>query len=187
MLIMTSAICVASPLVSYSPGDFTIGLNLNAPTLSTNSWTTDGKLSVGYDVSAGIGLGFAGQYLYRNFKTNDNIEIKEQQLNLIKSEIDIFGGNIALFVGVSKTESIDSISCNGIVAGIMGTIPIAPNTYAFTAVNTGTRIKGYEVGIGYLVAKNTDLNLGYRDKIYNGLTSEDITAKSSFGEIRYYF
>lgn len=195
LVITTSAFCTASPLPDCSVGQVALDLNLGAPDLSTGSTKVDGKPNVGYGVTVGVGFGFAGQYTYNDFKTktslNGSSEIKAQQICLVDNLIDTVA-NISIFGGVSQTQTVGSSQHNGVVVGVAGNIPIAPNTKAYGVLSTGNHVTGDEVGLSYELAENTNLNLGYRDTKYKDLTfsnntTSDVTAKGVVGSITYKF
>jgi hypothetical protein len=189
LLIMASTICLASPLTDYSLGKVSINVNFGTPSLTSNNWSSTANLNPGYDVTVGMGFGFAGQYICNDFKpkTLDGIhEIRAQQINLLTNKMNKFG-NISAFVGASKTQIIGDIAKDGIVAGLVCTVPIMPNTHAYAAVSTGTHVEKYEMGIGYTFAQNIELNLDYRNANYKGLTPDDITVKGPYGGLVYNF
>lgn len=190
LLIMASTVCIASPLTDYSLGKMSIDVSLGSPSITSNNWSATAKQNANYDITVGMGSGFAGQYLYNDFQLKTPINgiggIRAQQFNLLSNEVNRLG-NISAFVGVSKTQIIGDISKIGIVAGLVGTVPIAPYTHAYATISAGNHVEGYEVGIGYMVAPNTELNLDYRNINYKELTSDDITAKGSYGGIVYKF
>lgn len=190
ILIMTATVCLASPLTDYSLGNVLIDISFGAPSLKSNNWSTTTKLNANYDVTAGMGSGFAGQYIYNDFKTrtplNDIGEIRAQQFNLLTNKVNIFG-NISAFIGISKTELVGNISTTGIAAGLVGTVPITQNTRAYATVSTGNHVEGYEFGMGYTFAENTELQLDYRNTNYKGIAEDDITVKGPYGGIVYNF
>ncbi|MBU2702594.1 hypothetical protein Ga0466249_003728 [Sporomusaceae bacterium BoRhaA] len=189
LLIMASTICLASPLTDYSLGKVSINVNFGTPSLTSNNWSSTANLNPSYNVTAGMGFGFAGQYIYNDFKPktpNGIREIRAQQINLLTNQVNKFG-NISAFIGESKTQIIGDIAKNGIVAGLVCTVPIMPNTHAYATVSTGTYVDSYEMGIGYTFAQNIELNLDYRNANYKGLTSDDITVKGPYGGLVYNF
>lgn len=178
LFISTSALCSASPVPNYSLGEISIDMNLGAPDLTNDSGKADGKYNVGYSVTAGVGFGFAGQYTYNNFKTksplNGSNEIKAQQLNVISNIFDTIA-NVSVFGGISQTEAVGGSQKDGLVVGIAANMPIAPKTKVYGVLSTGNHLGGYEIGISYHIAKDTDFNLGYHDTKYKDLTFEDDT------------
>lgn len=192
LVLVTSAFCAASPLPDCSLGQVALDLNLSAPDLS-GSKKVDGKKNVGYGITAGIGFGFAGQYTYNDFKTktslNGSSEIKAQQICLIDNLIDTLV-NVSVFGGVSQTQAVGSSQHNGVVVGIAANVPITSSTKAYGVLSTGNRVSGYEIGLSYELAKNTDLNIGYRDTKYKDITfsdstKSDVTAKGVVGGVTF--
>lgn len=191
LVITTSAFCAASPLPDSSLGQVSLDLNMGAPSLSTNSTKVDGKPDIGYGVAVGVGFGFSGQYTYNEFKTktplNGSNEIQARQLYIVDNVIDTVA-SVSIFGGVSQTQAVGGSRENGIVVGVAGNIPIAPQTEAYGVLNAGNHVAGYEVGLSYELAKNTNLSLGYRDTKYKGITfgndtTSDVTAKGVVGSV----
>ncbi|WP_207857356.1 outer membrane beta-barrel protein [Lucifera butyrica] len=193
MIVSTSAVSMASPVADCSLGQVSAGLNFSAPSLSASSGDSDGNLRVGYDVAAGLGLGFSGQYTFDDFKMKNSLngsdEIKAQQLFLVDNVLDLVA-KVSLFGGISQTQIIGGSEHRGFVAGIAGNIPVAPNMKAYAVYTAGNHVGGYELGLSYQLAKDTEFNLGYRDTKYKGLTysdgsSDDIKVKGLIGGISY--
>ncbi len=191
LLIMAANVCLASPLTDYAFGKVSLGVNFGVPSLTADNWHTKTKLNVDYHVTAGLGFGYAVQYIYNDFKPKTYIDgvdqLKAQQVNLLTNELKVLGGNISAFVGGSKTQIVGDTAKNGIVAGLIGSVPIAPNTHAYATVSTGHYLDGYEVGIGYNLTRNMEVNLNYRNTNYKGLAPGDILEKGSYGGVVYKF
>jgi len=191
LLIAMSAMCAASPMPDYSIGKVTLDLNTGAPDLSVSGTKYDGKQSIGYGVTAGIGFGFAGQYTYNDFKIKENGgKLKAQQLVLVSNLVDIFA-NVSVFGGVTKTGwSGGGSEKDGFVVGAAASVPIAPSTKAYGTVSIGNRVAGYELGLNYDFNKNVALNLGYRDTKYKDIDfgggfKADATVKGLIGGISF--
>ncbi|MBP2654848.1 MAG: hypothetical protein H6Q73_2417 [Firmicutes bacterium] len=195
LLFLTSAVCAASPLADCSLGEIAFNLDLGVPSISDNSTKVDGKHSLGYGVTAGVGFGFAGHYSYDNFETKSPLhassEIKAQQICLVNNLFDLVG-NISIFGGVSQTQVVGSSKHNGLVVGVAGSVPLGFNTKAYAVLTGGTRISGYEAGLSYEFTDHADLTLGYRDTKYKDLTfndgsSSDATVKGLVGGVSFKF
>lgn len=190
LLIMASTACQASPLTDYSLGKVSFDVNLGDPTLTSNNESTSMQSNTGYGVTAGIRFGYAGQYIVNNFKLRTPVngigEIRAQQFNILANKLNRLG-NISAVIGVSNTEIIGDASKKGIVAGLVGTVSIAPKTHVYATVRTGSYLESYEVGIGYNFSHNNELTLDYRNANYKNLSSDDITIKGPYAGIVYIF
>lgn len=193
LVIATSAFCMASPLPDCSLGQVALDLNLGAPNLSANGQKVDSKQDLGYGVTVGVGFGLSGQYTYNDFETktplNGSSEFKAQQLCVVDNLLDVVA-NVSVFGGISQTQAVGSSQNNGLVVGVSGTVPIAPNTKAYGVLSTGNYVSGYEVGLSYALAENTNVNLGYHDTKYKGIafsnnTTSDVTAKGLVGSVTF--
>lgn len=191
LMLATTAVCSASPMPSYSLGHVSLDLNVGSPNLSSDNAKVDGKQNVGYALTVGVGFGYAGQYTYNDFKTDNPLhgssDIKAQQLLLVNNMIDTIA-NVSLFGGVTQTQADGGPKRNGVVVGVAGSLPIAPKTKAYGVLSTGTRVSGYELGLSYSMTDNAKLNLGYRDTkykdvVFNDDTKSDVTAKGLVGGV----
>lgn len=196
LLIIATLPCAASPLADYSLGNIAFDINLSSPNLSTNNLTADSKLRIGYDLTVGLGFGFAWQFTSDDFKTTTALhgdkEFKIQQLNLINNVVGIAGVNISWFAGISQIELVGNSHQNGVAAGLIGSTPITPSTKGYAILTAGNHVAGYELGIGYTVAKNTEINLAYHEKKYKGLTfsnggKDNVTRKGLSTGVTYKF
>jgi predicted porin len=196
IFIMAAVPCAASPLTDYSIGKFALDLNFSSPDLSANNTSSDGKTSAGGSLTVGAGFGFAGQYTFNDFKTktslNGNNELKAQQLILINNLAGIASANVSLFAGISQTEMVGSSKHSGVVGGVIGSVPIAPNTRGYGVLTVGNKVNGYEVGVGYEFATNTELNVAYHNTTYKNLTftngaASDVTRKGISAGVSYKF
>ncbi|WP_094607368.1 hypothetical protein SPSIL_039510 [Sporomusa silvacetica DSM 10669] len=179
-----SAICLASLIIDdYSPENFSFNVNLG---VMDNEGTAD-QLNASYSITADLGSGFTGQYIYNDLETKITIDgnkrIKSKQINLLKNERN----GISFLLGSSQNELVGYSSHTSIIAGIQGRVSIAPNTHAYAAMTTGNSVEGYAVGIGYNLTPNTELRLDYSNMRYKDLATEDITVKVPYGGIVYWF
>ncbi|CUH94690.1 hypothetical protein P22_0756 [Propionispora sp. 2/2-37] len=189
LLFATSAVCSASPMPEFSLGQIALDVNMGAPNLSTNHGKVDGDSHVGYSLTVGVGLGYAGQYTYNKFKADSPLHgsgsIKSQQFYLVNNIVDTIA-NVSLFGGLSQTQADGGPKRSGLVVGIAGSVPVAPKTKAYGVLSAGNRLSGYEVGLSYKMTDNANFNLGYRDTKYKNITfsddtKSDVTAKGLVG------
>lgn len=83
---------------------------------------------------------------------------------------------------ITDSESLsESQSKNGYQVGLVGQTKLADKLTGWASVSAGNRVNAYEVGLGYDVAKNTELNLFYREVKYKDFdaysTTVDVTTK----------
>lgn len=83
---------------------------------------------------------------------------------------------------ITDSESAsESQSKNGYQVGLVGQTKLADKLTGWASVSAGNRVNAYEIGLGYDVAKNTELNLFYREVKYKDFdfddTKLDVTTK----------
>lgn len=194
LLSMSSLTCHASQATSYSFGEIEFNADLSAPSLSLGKASIDGT-NIGYDVSAGLGLGLGAQYSYTDIRMKNSIhnsdEIKVQQLTLMHDIQDLVG-SLSVFGGVSQTDVVGGKRQNGALIGLTGELPITTNTKTYGIVTTGSNINGYEFGLKCKLVDNANISLGYRNTRYKNMTFNDgttgnMTIKGLVGGINFWF
>ena len=114
--------------------------------------------------------------------------------------------NVSAFVGYTRsTAKVDwadsdggSIftgnerdSRSGYHVGIIGQTKIADDVTAWASVSAGNRVTDYELGIGYDIDQNTELNLFYRHTKYKDFNffghDVDVTTKGLGAGVTYKF
>ncbi|MDF2874981.1 MAG: hypothetical protein K0R22_1664 [Sporomusa sp.] len=176
-----SAVCLSNLTVDdYSSENFSIDFHLGIP----DNHSTIDQLYTRYIFTAGLGSGFAGQYVYQDAQTeNDGNRIKSTQINILKS----YHKGLSFLIGSSQTELVGNYSRIDIVAGVQGTVYIGSKTRAYTSMSIGTGVTSYSFSIGYSLTPNTELKLNYSDLRYKDLAPEVITVKIPHGGIVYSF
>jgi opacity protein-like surface antigen len=75
---------------------------------------------------------------------------------------------------ITDSESLsESQSKNGYQVGLVGQTKLADKLTGWASVSAGNRVNAYEIGLGYDVAKNTELNLFYREVKYKDFNFDD--------------
>ncbi len=166
-----SAVCFASPLTDYAPGQTVIDVNVGSPGVNpSDSAKLDGDFNAGFGITTGLGGNFAMQYKYNNFKTDEpaigNPALNAQEFNLLYK----LASGVSVFAGGSFTNYNDNGNVNGAQFGLVGTTKIGDKTNLYAILATGSKVNSGEVGVGYEVARSTELNVGYRSTKYKGLT-----------------
>lgn len=67
----------------------------------------------------------------------------------------------------------DERSKNGYQVGLVGQTKLADKLTGWASVSAGNRVNAYEIGVGYDVAQNTELNLFYREVKYKDFNYDD--------------
>jgi len=168
-MLATSA-AYAAPMKSMEQGTgkidaaFTMGSSLKAEYGGEN---TDLGGNNRYRLGATYGLGnkFGIDYKYVAHAGDHDFSVKSHQLNLMYQ----FNPNVAAFVGYvnnKASEGGDSNTQNGYQVGVLGRMDIAKKTSAWASIGVGNKITAYEIGVGYSLNKNFDINLFYNDTKY---------------------
>ena len=98
--------------------------------------------------------------------------VQSHQLNLMYQ----FNPNVAAFAGYVHNRAEgngDSDTENGYQVGVLGNMKIAKRTTAWASIGVGNKITAYEIGVGYDLTKNFDVNLFYNDTKYKGFGDVD--------------
>ena len=106
-----------------------------------------------------------------------------------------FNPNVAAFAGYvhnrfeadSDTGGTASDSENGYQVGVLGNMKIAKRTTAWASIGVGNKITAYEIGVGYDLTKNFDVNLFYNDTKYKGFESSDFKTHGVNLGVTYHF
>lgn len=189
-LLMVSSVGFASPLTDYSQGKVAVDLSVrssNDVTADGNDY--DGKTSnFNYGVTVGLGNNLAFQYKQDNADTKNysdfngpsvsgHAELESNQYNILYQ----VNPNVSAFVGLTNTKpqlktsdgDWNGKNSTGYQVGVVATVPIADKTTAYASLGYGDKIEDYEFGLGYAVATNLELNVGYKDTKYKKLQLQD--------------
>jgi hypothetical protein len=184
-LMMLTTVALASPLMEYAEDSGSVDLTwrntentLSAPGLSS---TLPKKSSLDAALTFGIGDNLGFQYRYFAPKSPDdstqrapavvNARLTTREFNLLSKldkNVTVFGGlvmakgNQSVVAPAAFSESVDSKSRNLWQVGFIGTAPIAEKTILWGSAGTGRDLINWEVGIGYRVTTDLELNLSYR-------------------------
>ncbi len=138
---------------------------------------TRGRLGVTYGLGDKLGIdykyvGHAGDFYDTSLQSN--------QLNLMYQ----FNPNVAAFAGyvhnrfkVGTGKSYGTTSESGYQVGILGSMKLAKRTSAWVSIGAGNKITAYEIGVGYDLTHNFDLDLFYNNTKYKGF-DEDAEVKT---------
>ena len=145
------------------------------------------RLGVTYGLGDKIGI----DYKYAAHAGDIGSSLKSHQLNLMYQ----FNPNVAAFAGYvhnrveadAKTGGTVSDTENGYQVGVLGRIAIAKRTSAWASVGVGNKITAYEIGVGYDLTKNFDVNLFYNDTKYKGMDGADFKTHNVNLGVTYHF
>jgi hypothetical protein len=184
-LFLFASVCAASPLTDYSQGkaaiDITFDANQDVSTSSNGPEVkSDGKNSnIDGTITIGVGNKFAVQYRQMDSEGDAWLytgipRVNHQEFNLLYQ----VNKNVSAFTGFTKTSfgakqagmELKGPNNNGWHIGLVGSVPIAKKTTAYGIVSAGSDIRSWEAGVSYALAKNTELNILYRDFKADDLT-----------------
>ena len=206
-----TSVSFASPLTNYEKGSLAVDLNTSISPkveISGSDFGDDAKSRLGAGITYGIGDKLALQYKYSDNKTETysyeetgpgyyyrstiDAQLTGHEFNLLY-QID---PNVSAFVGLTKAKAkvnlmvtdgtfydsgSDSQSKNGYQVGLIGQTKLSDNVTGWASVRAGDKVTGYEIGVGYDVNKDTELNVFYRNtkyKDFNVLGEDfDVTTK----------
>lgn len=183
----------AAPLDDYSQGKAALDLGFNFSgrmDVDNDPWDSAGTKSAMYGAATvGLGNNLAAQYKYDNWQSKTvsvpnasaKLTTQSHQLNLLYQvapgispyigwRMDKVGGDITVAnksFSVSDTQNIAQI-------GVVGQYKFADNkakVWGDMAFGTKSR-QAYELGAGYEVAKNVDLNLSWQ---YNKFSDGNVS------------
>ena len=189
-LLVTSA-AYAAPMTSMDKGTgkidaaFTMGSSLKG---EGNGQSADfgGNNRYRLGVTYGLGDKLGIDYKYAAHAGDYDSSVQSHQLNLMYQ----FNPNVAAFAGYvhnrAKVEG-DSNTQNGYQVGVLGNMKIAKRTTAWASIGVGNKITAYEIGVGYDLTKNFDVNLFYNDTKYKGFDAADFKTHGVNLGVTYHF
>ena len=198
LLFVFSSMAFASPLTDYSKGNFSADLTFRPNLSVVDRYTGDGNgiedqkgrgSTTDWGVTAGLGNNFALQFAQYNPVGKDSYGgygMDTKELNLLyklNKYTSVFAGyHRSGFVGGEYSKSSNTMQI-----GLIGQQEISPKTTLYGVAGFGNRLVNCEVGLGYQIADNTEVNFSYRYKKVNGLYenygvegstySDDVTAR----------
>ena len=141
-----------------------------------------------YRLGATYGLGdkLGIDYKYVAHAGDEDSSVQSHQLNLMYQ----FNPNVAAFAGYvhnrAKVQD-ESNTQNGYQVGVLGNMKIAKRTTAWASIGVGNKITAYEIGVGYDLTKNFDVNLFYNDTKYKGFDAADFKTHGVNLGVTYHF
>ena len=189
-LLATSA-AYAAPMTSMEKGKgkvdaaFTMGSSLKG---EGEGESIDFGGNNRYRLGATYGLGdkLGIDYKYAAHAGDYDSSVQSHQLNLMYQ----FNPNVAAFVGYVHNRAKvlgASNTQNGYQVGVLGNMKIAKRTTAWASIGLGNKITAYEIGVGYDLTKNFDVNLFYNDTKYKGFDGADFKTHGVNLGVTYHF
>jgi len=189
-LLATSA-AYAAPMTSMEKGKgkvdaaFTMGSSLKG---EGEGESIDFGGNNRYRLGATYGLGdkLGIDYKYAAHAGDYDSSVQSHQLNLMYQ----FNPNVAAFVGYVHNRAKvlgTSDTQNGYQVGVLGRMEIAKRTSAWASIGLGNKITAYEIGVGYDLTKNFDVNLFYNDTKYKGFDGADFKTHNVNLGVTYHF
>ena len=173
-LLVTSA-AYAAPMTSMDKGtgkvdaSFSFGPYFQAEEAGY-ALNLDGDTSNRLGATYGLGNNLGIDYKYVSHTGNVfNTSLQSNQLNLMYQVTP----NVAAFAGYVNNRIKNNngeASTSGYQVGVLGRTEIAKRTSAWASIGVGNVITAYEVGVGYDLTHNFDLNLFYNDTKYKGFS-----------------
>jgi len=146
-----------------------------------------------YRLGATYGLGdkLGIDYKYAAHAGDYGSSLQSHQLNLMYQ----FNPNVAAFAGYvhnrveadAKAGGTVSDTENGYQVGVLANMKIAKRTTAWASIGVGNKITAYEIGVGYDLTKNFDVNLFYNDTKYKGFDGADFKTHNVNLGVTYHF
>ncbi|QDR79994.1 outer membrane beta-barrel protein [Sporomusa termitida] len=184
-----TSVSFASPLTDYTQGKAAIDLNPNI-----NSDSTKDNVSGG--ITYGVGNKFALQYKYADNKnknylrmtppSNAHAQLSAYEMNVlyqINPNVSAYAGwagetakiNLLYYAGPDLGNIIyrERGSQSSFHLGLIGQTKFTENLTGWASAGAGSHIIGYEVGLGYSIAKNAECNVIYRYNKYQGFNLSD--------------
>lgn len=176
-LVAASSVAMASPLTKIEAGKGKVdGAISISPTLKSQGQDLDGKTRYRLGATYGIADNVGVEYRYIANAGKHDSSVQSHQLNLMYQ----FNPNIAGFVGYVRNKGKVgdyNHTEGGYQVGVQGAMPIADRTSAWARFGIGSKITDYEIGVGYDLGNNFDLNLFYNDTKYKGF-DDDVSFKA---------
>lgn len=193
--LLTSAVAYAAPMTSMEKGtgkvdaSMAFGSSAKADLGGDGTYDLDGKNRYRLGATYGLGDNWGIEYKYVNNEASRvDGSLQSNQLNAIYQ----FNPNVAAFAGFVNNrakafggEWKDSQS--GYQVGVLGRMDVAKRTSAWASIGVGNVLTAYEVGVGYDLTHNFDLNLFYNDTKYKDIDGLDIKTHSVNLGVTYHF
>lgn len=184
-LTMVASTALAAPLNDYSAGKVALDLGFNWSGKVDNGngkVNTEPAMNVGLTI--GLGNRLAAQYKYDNWQSKDyasaastsQLGYQKHQLNFLYQLVP----GLSPYIGLRHDRASVDSKVNGFSSnlntseniaqiGIVGQYKFSNRAKLWGDISIGTKNRqSYEIGLGYELIKNTDLNFTYQHNDLDG-------------------
>lgn len=198
-LSLSTAAACAAPLEDYSVGkaEVNVGTTL-APAMATsqNGHTDKGSVKNRIEGGATVGLGhnmaFQFKYVDNQQKPNSSeFNLRTQEYNL-RYKVD---KNLSAYVGQMharfEAKGFGNATRNTLQAGVQYETKLGKNVTGWAGMGFGSNLQHYELGVGYALTQNIDLDLSYQytqvKDFHIAGTNVDSTGKGLYAGLSFKF
>lgn len=185
-MLLSCAVASASPYTDFERGTSSAEIGIIRSELKTSdgggSIDWDKKTNLDFGVTTGLSDKFALQYKYQNLDSSSTylygytgkVDGKVHELNLLYK----LDPHAYAFLGIQRLSGDLTISGSGSAdidsttvaqIGVTGVTKLSDKLNGWGTIALGDDNYSYELGLGYGLAANTDLNLFYRYKKFDNL------------------
>ena len=200
---LSTAVACASPLEDYSLGkaEINVGTTLvpaMATTYGNKTTKDDVKNRIEGGATVGLGHNFALQFKYVDSQQKprgNEINMRTQEYNL-RYKVD---KNFSVYAGemharrAFKGHGVDVSSTRNIFqAGVQYETKLGKSLTGWAGMGFGSDMQHYELGLGYALTQNLDLDLSYQYTQVKGFATNtglqsDVTAKGLYAGLSFKF
>ena len=190
-LLMVSSVALASPLMDFSAGKGSVDLTMRNTANSMFVLEFDNKYNFDGTVTLGLGNNWAVQYRYFQPESaatdfgaplGMTLKMRTNEYNVLYK----LDKNIAAFAGYVTAQETDGYP--GLATytsetrklwqvGFAGSAAIGKKTTLWGTVGLGRDLTNCELGVGYAITPNLDINVSYRSLNVNDLDGFEVKAK----------
>ncbi len=181
-LLLLSGTVFAVPITDFEKGKSAIDIGMTRPELTVEPVDFGEKTNFDFGITTGLNDKIALQYKYQKLDTATlplpfNSKIHEFNV-LYKLTPDAYA-----FVGAQRLSGVIPLASSAMDAktvaqiGITGVAQLSDKLDGWATAAVGNDNHSYEVGVGYALSNQADLNLFYRYKKFNDLEYPSVWGK----------
>ncbi|MDU4960224.1 MAG: outer membrane beta-barrel protein [Sporomusaceae bacterium] len=185
-MVFSSAVALGAPQTDFEQGKTSVDLGF----VRTEVDGLDKKTGLDFGVTTGLNEKFALQYKFQKLEGDWSDSFEKLDSDNKVHELNVLyklDPNVYAFAGIQRlsgditatvygsgsgTDKIDSKTVAQI--GVTGVAQLADKLNGWATAAIGNDNYSYEIGLGYEIAKNADLNLFYRYKKFNDVEFKGI-------------
>ena len=210
---LSTAAAGASPLEDYSLGRAEINVGtavipamavttaLEGMGSSTDKTDARNRIEGGATVGLGHNLALQFKYVDSQRKPGDaEYNMRTQEYNLrckLDKNVSVYVGELHARFAMKYAGKESSASRNMLQAGVQYEAKLGKNLTGWAGMGFGSNLQHYELGLGYALTKNLDLDLSYQYTQVKDFTQNlagagdefrrDVTAKGLYAGLSYKF